>query len=290
MTRKGIILAGGAGSRLHPLTHAVSKQLLPVYDKPMIYYPLSMLMLAGIREVLIITTPEDAASFKRLLGTGEQWGMRFAYEVQPKPDGLAQAFVIGETFLAGSACCLVLGDNILHGHGLSEALKRNAGQASGASIFAYGVDDPQRYGVVAFDSRGNATSIEEKPRVPKSGWAVIGLYFYDGTVVERAKALKPSARGEYEITDLNNTYLADGSLRVEPLGRGFAWFDAGTHDSLLEAAEFVSVVQRRQRQLVASPEEIAFNSGWIDRTVLASHAARLGNTAYGAKLKALIES
>jgi glucose-1-phosphate thymidylyltransferase len=290
VTRKGIILAGGAGSRLHPLTHAVSKQLLPVYDKPMIYYPLSMLMLAGIREVLIITTPEDAASFKRLLGTGEQWGMRFAYEVQPKPDGLAQAFVIGETFLAGSACCLVLGDNILHGHGLSEALKRNAGQASGASIFAYGVDDPQRYGVVAFDSRGNATSIEEKPRVPKSGWAVIGLYFYDGTVVERAKALKPSARGEYEITDLNNTYLADGSLRVEPLGRGFAWFDAGTHDSLLEAAEFVSVVQRRQRQLVASPEEIAFNSGWIDRTVLASHAARLGNTAYGAKLKALIES
>ena len=290
MTRKGIILAGGAGSRLHPLTHAVSKQLLPVYDKPMIYYPLSMLMLAGIREVLIITTPEDAASFKRLLGTGEQWGMRFAYEVQPNPDGLAQAFVIGETFLAGSACCLVLGDNILHGHGLSEALKRNAGQASGASIFAYGVDDPQRYGVVAFDSQGNATSIEEKPRVPKSGWAVIGLYFYDGTVVERAKALKPSARGEYEITDLNNTYLADGSLRVEPLGRGFAWFDAGTHDSLLEAAEFVSVVQRRQRQLVASPEEIAFNSGWIDRTVLASHAARLGNTAYGAKLKALIES
>jgi glucose-1-phosphate thymidylyltransferase len=290
VTRKGIILAGGAGSRLHPLTHAVSKQLLPVYDKPMIYYPLSMLMLAGIREVLIITTPEDAASFKRLLGAGEQWGMRFAYEVQPKPDGLAQAFVIGETFLAGSACCLVLGDNILHGHGLSEALKRNAGQGSGASIFAYGVDDPQRYGVVAFDSRGNATSIEEKPRVPKSGWAVIGLYFYDGTVVERAKALKPSARGEYEITDLNNTYLADGSLRVEPLGRGFAWFDAGTHDSLLEAAEFVSVVQRRQRQLVASPEEIAFNSGWIDRTVLASHAARLGNTAYGAKLKALIES
>lgn len=290
MTRKGIILAGGAGSRLHPLTHAVSKQLLPVYDKPMIYYPLSMLMLAGIREVLIITTPEDAASFKRLLGTGEQWGMSFAYEVQPKPDGLAQAFVIGETFLAGSACCLVLGDNILHGHGLSEALKRNAAQSSGASIFAYGVDDPQRYGVVAFDSQGNATSIEEKPRVPKSGWAVIGLYFYDGTVVERAKALKPSARGEYEITDLNNTYLADGSLRVEPLGRGFAWFDAGTHDSLLEAAEFVSVVQRRQRQLVASPEEIAFNSGWIDRTVLASHAARLGNTAYGAKLRALIES
>jgi glucose-1-phosphate thymidylyltransferase len=290
VTRKGIILAGGAGSRLHPLTHAVSKQLLPVYDKPMIYYPLSMLMLAGIREVLIITTPEDAASFKRLLGTGEQWGMSFAYEVQPKPDGLAQAFVIGETFLAGSACCLVLGDNILHGHGLSEALKRNAAQASGASIFAYGVDDPQRYGVVAFDGQGNATSIEEKPRVPKSGWAVIGLYFYDGTVVDRAKALKPSARGEYEITDLNNTYLADGSLKVEPLGRGFAWFDAGTHDSLLEAAEFVSVVQRRQRQLVASPEEIAFSSGWIDRTVLAGHAARLANTAYGAKLKALIEN
>jgi len=245
-------------------------------------------MLAGIREVLIITTPEDAPSFKRLLGAGEQWGMTLAYAVQPKPDGLAQSFVIGEAFLAGSPCCLVLGDNILHGHGLSEALKRSAEQVRGATIFAYGVEDPQRYGVVAFDSEGRASSIEEKPRVPKSAWAVIGLYFYDATVVDRAKVLKPSVRGEYEITDLNNTYLADKSLRVEPLGRGFAWFDAGTHDSLLEAAEFVSVVQRRQRQLIASPEEIAFSAGWIDKEALAAQAARLANTAYGGKLKDLI--
>ena len=290
MKRKGIILAGGAGSRLHPLTLVVSKQLLPVYDKPMIYYPLSMLMLAGIREILIITTPEDASSFKRLLGTGEQWGVEISYAIQPKPDGLAQALVIGAGFLDGDPCCLVLGDNVFYGHGMSQTLRRVHEQAKGATIFGYRVDDPQRYGVVAFDAAGKAVSVEEKPAKPKSSWAVVGLYFYDATVVERATRLKPSARGEYEITDLNNTYLADGLLSVETLGRGFAWFDAGTHASLLEASEFISVVQRRQRQLIASPEEIAFNAGWIAAADLTRQADRMGDTGYGRMLKALLDS
>jgi glucose-1-phosphate thymidylyltransferase len=287
--RKGIILAGGAGSRLHPLTLVVSKQLLPVYDKPMIYYPLSMLMLAGIREILIITTPEDASSFRRLLGRGEQWGLDLSYAVQPKPDGLAQAFVIAAEFLAGDPCCLVLGDNVFYGHGMSQILRRADEQATGATIFAFRVDDPQRYGVVAFDAKGTALSVEEKPAQPKSSWAVVGLYFYDDTVVQRAGGLKPSARGEYEITDLNNTYLADGTLSVETLGRGFAWFDAGTHASLLEAAEFISVVQGRQRQLIASPEEIAFNAGWIGADDLAVQAKRMGDTGYARMLRALLD-
>jgi glucose-1-phosphate thymidylyltransferase len=287
--RKGIILAGGAGSRLHPLTLVVSKQLLPVYDKPMIYYPLSMLMLAGIRETLIITTPEDASSFRQLLGNGEQWGLDLSYAVQPKPEGLAQAFVIAAEFLAGDPCCLVLGDNVFYGHGMSQILRHADEQATGATIFAFRVDDPQRYGVVAFDARGRALSMEEKPAQPKSSWAVVGLYFYDSTVVQRAGRLRPSARGEYEITDLNNTYLADGTLSVETLGRGFAWFDAGTHASLLEAAEFISVVQGRQRQLIASPEEIAFNAGWISADDLAVQAKRMGDTGYARMLRALLD-
>jgi len=287
--RKGIILAGGAGSRLHPLTLVVSKQLLPVYDKPMIYYPLSMLMLAGVREVLIITTPDDAPSFRRLLGGGEQWGMALSYAVQPRPEGLAQAFVIGADFLGDDPCCLVLGDNVFYGHGMSAMLRRSQERASGATIFAYRVEDPQRYGVVAFDAEGRAISVEEKPVEPKSNWAVVGLYFYDASVVARASRLKPSKRGEYEITDLNNSYLADGALHVEALGRGCAWFDAGTHASLLEAAEFISVIQRRQRQLIASPEEIAFDAGWITADDLARQAERLGNTDYARMLKALVD-
>ena len=233
MTRKGIILAGGSGTRLHPLTLVASKQLLPVYDKPMIYYPLSTLMLAGIREILIITTPHDLASFRQLLGDGSGWGLSISYATQPSPDGLAQAFHIGAEFIGGNPSCLVLGDNLTYGHGLSESLSKVGEQTTGATVFAYRVEDPERYGVVAFDDQDRATSIEEKPKAPKSNWAVIGLYFYDETVVERARRLKKSARGEYEITDLNNTYLMDGALKVERLGRGFAWFDAGTHASLL---------------------------------------------------------
>jgi glucose-1-phosphate thymidylyltransferase len=258
MSRKGIVLAGGAGTRLHPLTLVTSKQLLPVYDKPMIYYPLSTLMLAGIRDILVITTPEQAPAFQQLLGDGSRWGVALRYAVQPKPEGLAQAFVIGADFIAGDPSCLVLGDNIIHGHGLTERLHLANCRKGGATVFAYHVEEPQRYGVVAFDRTGKATSIEEKPAQPKSDWAVIGLYFYDDTAVDRARSLKPSARGEYEITDLNNSYLADGALDVESLGRGFAWFDAGTHGSLLEAAQFVQLIQGRQRQLIASPEEIAF--------------------------------
>jgi glucose-1-phosphate thymidylyltransferase len=288
VNRKGIILAGGAGTRLHPLTLAVSKQLLPVFDKPMIYYPLTLLMLAGIREILVITTPEDAAGFRRLLGDGRRWGLEIAYAVQPKPEGLAQALVIGEPFLAGAPSCLVLGDNILYGHGMSETLRAAGRQAEGARVFAYRVDDPERYGVVAFDTEGRAASIEEKPVRPKSPWAVVGLYFYDETASERAKRLARSARGEYEITDLNNAYLADGTLTVAPLGRGFAWFDAGTHASLLEASEFISVVQRRQRQLIAAPEEIAFRAGWITADDLAARAGELAATEYGRALAALL--
>jgi glucose-1-phosphate thymidylyltransferase len=284
MTRKGIILAGGSGTRLHPLTLVTSKQLLPVYDKPMIYYPLTTLMLAGIREVLIITTPQDQGNFVNLLGDGSQWGMTIEYAVQPSPDGLAQAFVIGERFIDGNPSCLVLGDNLIYGHGLTQSLNSADAQTGGASVFAYRVEDPERYGVVAFDGSGRATSIEEKPAKPKSAWAVIGLYFYDQDVVDIAKALKPSPRGELEITDLNNVYLQRGKLQVEQLGRGFAWFDTGTHDALLEAGEFVRVLQSRQSQLIASPEEIAFRRGWMSRNDLIRAGEKLSKTKYGRAL------
>jgi glucose-1-phosphate thymidylyltransferase len=284
MSRKGIILAGGSGTRLHPLTLATSKQLLPVYDKPMIYYPLSALMLADIREILIITTPQDHAAFRQLLGDGTQWGMRFAYAAQAKPDGLAQAFVIGADFVRGGPSCLILGDNILYGHGLPEVLRRASARREGATIFGYWVDDPERYGVIEFDADDQVRSIEEKPPQPKSNWAAIGVYFYDEQVTEIAKQLKPSARGEYEITDLNNVYAQRGRLAVERLGRGFAWLDAGTYDSLVEAAEFIRVLQRRQGQLIAAPEEIAFNNGWIDAGAFEALARKLAKTQYGLRL------
>ena len=284
MSRKGIILAGGSGTRLHPLTLVTSKQLLPVYDKPMIYYPLSALMLAQIREILIITTPQDQAVFKHLLGSGEQWGMRLDYAVQPSPDGLAQAFVIGADFVRGHPSCLILGDNILYGHGLPEVLRRASERTEGATIFGYWVDDPERYGVIEFNDRRQVLSIEEKPKKPKSNWAAIGLYFYDTSVIDVVKQLKPSARGEYEITDLNNLYVQQGRLSVEQLGRGFAWLDAGTYDSLVEAAEFIRVLQRRQGQLIAAPEEIAFHNGWIDAKQLEALAAKVGKTQYGVRL------
>ena len=283
MSRKGIILAGGSGTRLHPLTLVTSKQLLPVYDKPMIYYPLSALMLAEIRDVLIITTPQDQAAFRHLLGTGAQWGMRLEYAVQPTPNGLAQAFVVGADFVGGDPSCLILGDNIIYGHGLPELLHRANARKSGATLFGYWVRDPERYGVIEFDG-DKVLAIEEKPRQPKSNWAAIGLYFYDEQVVDFAKQLKPSARGEYEITELNNLYIREGKVAVERLGRGFAWLDAGTHDSLVEAAEFVRVLQHRQGHLIAAPEEIAFQKGWIDAEQLKAQAARLGKTQYGARL------
>jgi glucose-1-phosphate thymidylyltransferase len=284
MSRKGIILAGGSGTRLHPLTLVTSKQLLPVYDKPMIYYPLSCLMLAGIREVLIITTPQDQAAFRHLLGDGSQWGMRLDYAAQPKPDGLAQAFVIGADFVRGHPSCLILGDNILYGHGLSEVLRGANERRQGATIFGYWVDDPERYGVIEFDEGKRVLSIEEKPKAPKSNWAAIGLYFYDESVTEVVKEVKPSARGEYEITDLNNLYVRQGQLSVERLGRGYAWLDAGTYDSLLEAGEFVRVLQRRQGQLIAAPEEIAFHNGWISGDQLTEQAERFKKTQYGMRL------
>jgi len=284
MSRKGIILAGGAGTRLHPLTMVMSKQLLPVYDKPMIYYPLSALMLADIREILIITTPETQAAFKHLLGTGKQWGIKLEYAEQPVPNGLAQAFVIGADFVRGHRSCLILGDNILYGHGLPDALRRAGERTQGSTIFAYSVEDPQRYGVVEFGANDEVLSIDEKPQNPKSNWAAIGVYFYDEDVVDLVKELKPSARGELEITDLNVLYMRRRRLTVERLGRGFAWFDAGTHDSLLEAAEFVRVLQRRQGQLVCSPDEIAFHNGWIGADELKDLAVKAGKTQYSRRL------
>jgi glucose-1-phosphate thymidylyltransferase len=284
MSRKGIILAGGAGTRLHPLTIVASKQLLPVYDKPMIYYPLSILMLAGIKDILIITTPHDQNAFKHLLGAGSKWGLTFEYALQQAPNGLAQAFTIGADFVRGHPSCLVLGDNILYGHGLSEALRRANSRTHGATIFCYRVEDPQRYGVVEFGANNEVLSIEEKPQNPKSSWAAIGLYFYDEGVVDLAKQLKPSARGEFEITDLNILYLQRRRMTIERLGRGFAWFDAGTHDSLLEAAEFVRVLQHRQGQLVCAPDEIAFHNGWINADELRSLAEKLNKTQYARHL------
>ncbi len=281
---RGIILAGGSGTRLHPITRVTSKQLLPVYDKPMIYYPLSTLMLAGVREILIISTPEDLSNFRRLLGSGAQWGVDFTYAEQPRPDGLAQAYLIGASFVEGHNSVLVLGDNIFYGHGLTEVLRDAGQQTSGASVFAYHVRDPERYGVVEFDAEFKAVSLEEKPKVPKSNWAVSGLYFYDQRAPEFAASLKPSPRGELEITDLNRIYLDRGELNVQRLGRGFAWLDTGTPDSLLEAAEYVRVVQQRQGQSIACLEEIAFLNGWIGADELKAAAQALSKSAYGAYL------
>jgi len=285
--RKGIILAGGSGTRLYPITKGVSKQLLPVYDKPMIYYPLSVLMLAGIREVLIINTPHEQALFQQLLGDGSQWGMEIQYAVQPSPDGLAQAYLIGREFLDGKPSCLVLGDNLFHGHGLTEVLKRADARIEGATVFGYWVNDPERYGVAEFDESGKVIGLEEKPSQPRSNYAVTGLYFYDGRASEYAAQLKPSPRGELEITDLNQRYLDDGALQLEPLGRGYAWLDTGTHQSLLEASNFIETIQTRQGLQVCCPEEIAFGNGWITVDQLEALAAPLIKNGYGQYLHAL---
>ena len=286
---KGIILAGGSGTRLHPLTLVTSKQLLPVYDKPMIYHPLTTLMLAGITDILIITTPHDLPAFERVLGNGRQWGLNLSYAEQPSPNGLAEAYVIGADFVRGHPSCLILGDNIIYGHGLPETLRGAREQlTAGATVFAYHVEDPERYGVVTFDQAGKADSIEEKPLQPRSNWAVIGVYFYDPEVVDIAADIKPSPRGELEITDINRIYLERGSLKVQQLGRGYAWFDAGTHEALLEAAEYVHILERRQGLKVACPEEIAFHLGLIDANQLAMAAASLSKSAYGRYLQGLL--
>ena len=292
-TRKGIILAGGSGTRLYPLTMGLSKQLLPIYDKPMIYYPLSVLMLAGIREICVVTTPQDAEQFRRLLGDGSQWGVAFTFVEQPSPDGLAQAYLLAEDFLAGAPSAMVLGDNIFFGHGLPELMARadegegGSGGAEGGTVFGYRVADPERYGVVDFDEAGRVRAIVEKPERPPSSYAVTGLYFLDGSAPERARAVTPSARGELEITSLLESYLADGRLRVEQMGRGYAWLDTGTHGSLLDAGLFVRTLEERQGLQTGSPDEIAFAQGWIDREALAARAAKFGKNAYGAYLEAL---
>ncbi|RPE81063.1 glucose-1-phosphate thymidylyltransferase RfbA [Vulcaniibacterium tengchongense] len=289
MDRKGIVLAGGSGTRLYPITQGVSKQLLPVYDKPMIYYPLSVLMLAGIREVLVINTPHEQALFKALLGDGSQWGMRIEYAAQPSPDGLAQAYLIGRDFVSGQPSCLVLGDNIFHGPGLTAMLRRAAEREHGATVFGYWVKDPERYGVAEFDHQGKVIGLEEKPAQPRSNYAVTGLYFYDGRASDFAAELKPSARGELEITDLNRRYLEEGTLHLERLGRGYAWLDTGTHQSLLEASNYIETIEARQGLRVCCPEEIAWNNGWIDDAQLAALAGPLAKSGYGQYLLSLAE-
>ncbi|MDR0247483.1 MAG: glucose-1-phosphate thymidylyltransferase RfbA [Burkholderiales bacterium] len=287
--RKGIILAGGSGTRLYPVTQVISKQLLPVYDKPMIYYPLSVLMLAGIRDILLISTPEDTPRFQQLLGNGNAWGLNFSYAVQPSPDGLAQAFIIGRDFIDGGSSALVLGDNIFYGHDLHTQLQRANAQQSGATVFAYPVSDPERYGVAEFDARGKVISLEEKPKTPKSRYAVTGLYFYDARVCDIAAKLKPSARGELEITDVNRAYLESGDLRCELMGRGMAWLDTGTHESLLEAAQYIETIERRQGLKIACPEEIAYHQRWIDETQLRALGNAMAKNSYGQYLLRLLD-